>query len=237
MTGKFEGVFQPSNGILKTVFQTLHERVANNVNVTTLIGEMFSKHVLCSDDVFDLDNITHRVDKCRRVLILLHKSDNPKSFVHLRSALESESAYEWLVEEIDEKYREIAGKSLGMESYTSLIINVLTSSHFYARIRRTEVRADDNCRLSIVWAKDIDSNKMGHSWQVAGNKRETIIYLVWNISALKLTASAKAATLVSSEAGRRFLTVHRQADSGESKISRKIITWRRSIQTEDSCKL
>jgi regulator of replication initiation timing len=106
---------QFSNEILKEVFQELHSDVVDNINTSSVIDRLFCARVLSANDMHDLDLINHRIDKCRRLLIMLHKSKNPRAFVELRRSIDDEMSYDWLVKEIDEKCK-FAASAAGAES-------------------------------------------------------------------------------------------------------------------------
>ena len=90
---------------LKPAFQDYPEEIANNVNVSSAIGVLFANRIISMDDLCELDLVQSRVEKSRRLLILLHRSKSPQAFVHLRLAMVSEPAYEWLVDLIDKRSR------------------------------------------------------------------------------------------------------------------------------------
>lgn len=92
------------NDVLKEVFQELHSTVVDTINTTAVVDRLFSDKVLGASDLHDLELITHRLDKCRRLLVLLHKSKHPSAFMHLRRAIQYEAAHEWLIAEIDHRY-------------------------------------------------------------------------------------------------------------------------------------
>jgi len=91
------------NSTLKVAFQELHEQMANTLNVTSIVGMLFAKKVVSADDVMELNLIKHRIDRCRNLLLLLHKSSSSDAFVQLRQAISEEPTYDFLVQELDEK--------------------------------------------------------------------------------------------------------------------------------------
>jgi TolA-binding protein len=93
-----------SNDILKQVFQEQHEVIVDNVNTTAIMDRLFSAKVIGISDMHDLDLIPHRIAKCRRLLIWLHKSKNPEAFVQLYLAVRNEPANKWLIDHIDRLY-------------------------------------------------------------------------------------------------------------------------------------
>ena len=95
---------QMSNDILKDVFQELHDKFINKINTSAVIGKLFSAKVISNDDMDELHFINNPHEKCRRLLIILHKAKNPRTFIELREAITTEESYKWLVETIDKKY-------------------------------------------------------------------------------------------------------------------------------------
>ena len=88
-----------TNEILKKVFQDAHLKVVT-INPNLVMDALFAKNVISSDDYHRLRE-TPRVDRCRDLLALLHRSSHPQTFIHLRLALLDE--YPWLVDEIDQQ--------------------------------------------------------------------------------------------------------------------------------------
>ena len=93
-----------SNDILKNVFQELHVTVVNDINIFSVVDELFAAKVISTNDMHELHFINNPREKCRQLLIILHRAKNPRTFIELRKALTTEDSYSWLVEEIDKKY-------------------------------------------------------------------------------------------------------------------------------------
>jgi len=97
------------NTILKASFKLLHEVVVPAITpASNIIDHLYASCVLSDSQQYELaeTNLNPR-DRSRRLLSVLHKSGNPRSFVQLRLALSSDPAHSWLVDRIDEKCSEI----------------------------------------------------------------------------------------------------------------------------------
>ena len=101
---------QLSNDIMEEVFQELHLSVVNAINTSSVIDRLFSAKVISDEDMDDLDSISHPLDKCRRLLIVLRNTKNPRAFIELRQAIHDEDVFDWFIEEIDEKYKLLASE-------------------------------------------------------------------------------------------------------------------------------
>jgi len=62
---------------------------------------MFAKDVITDDDYDELSNVPDPKDRCRKLFVLLRRSSNPETFIHLRLALLDE--YPGIVVEIDKQ--------------------------------------------------------------------------------------------------------------------------------------
>ena len=102
---------QLSNDIMEEVFQDLHLSVVNNINASPVIDRLFAAKVISDADINNLNPINHPLQKCRHLLNILHNRKHPRAFIELRQAIHDEDTYDWLVEEIDEKYKLLASAS------------------------------------------------------------------------------------------------------------------------------
>ena len=93
-----------SNDILKDVFHELHDTVVESIRTSSVIDKLLAAKVISYSDMHELEFISQPLRQCRRLLIILHKASNPRTFIELRKAITSEVSYAWLVEKIDEKY-------------------------------------------------------------------------------------------------------------------------------------
>jgi len=65
------------------------------------MDDLYSNGIITSDDMEDLFGFARNKDKNRRLMIILNRSGNDKTFVLLRSAIEKESAYSWFINRLD----------------------------------------------------------------------------------------------------------------------------------------
>jgi Caspase recruitment domain len=101
-----------SNNILKDVFQELHNAVVNNIDTSCVLDKLFSAKVITHIDMHELEFIKKPLKQCRRLLIILHKVQNPRTFIELREAIANQESYGWFVEIIDEKYNLLTSPSI-----------------------------------------------------------------------------------------------------------------------------
>jgi len=94
-----------ANEILRQLFQDAQLKIVTSVNPDSVMDALFGKKLISSDDYYRLRE-TPRVDRCRDLLALLHRSSHPQTFIHLRLALLDE--YSWLVDEIDKQLPSLA---------------------------------------------------------------------------------------------------------------------------------
>jgi len=87
--------------VLKLKFQGLHTTVINNVNPSNVIDFLFQKHIIGAVDMKALVNMSDPEQQCKKLLALLHTSENPQAFVQLYAAIKEESHLQWLIERID----------------------------------------------------------------------------------------------------------------------------------------
>ena len=97
-----------SNDILKRVFNKLHSTVVNTINASSVIDRLFTAEVISDADMNDLDHISNPLEKCRRLMSILHNRKHPRAFIELRQAIYNDVTVNWLVKEIDEKCRLLA---------------------------------------------------------------------------------------------------------------------------------
>jgi len=91
-----------ANTFLKEICQELHSEIVG-INPDSVVDALFSKKVICSDDCQRLHHIPVTKDRCRKLLLLLHESSHPQSFIHLRLALVDLGECWWIVDKIDKK--------------------------------------------------------------------------------------------------------------------------------------
>jgi hypothetical protein len=94
------------NGVLKARFQQLQKEVIN-LNLTSVIDDVFAKNVISQDDLSLLNDIKvtgkkSSDEKSRALMVLLHKSDHPEAFLQLRLAIKEEPAYSWFIDRLDD---------------------------------------------------------------------------------------------------------------------------------------
>lgn len=90
------------NKELQGAYTTHTENVVHAINASSIIDFLFGAKVLGADDYYLLTVISERKEKTRRLLALLHTSRHPEAFVKLHEAIKKESAYDWLVKQIDD---------------------------------------------------------------------------------------------------------------------------------------
>jgi len=95
-------VFVDLNALLKLKFHGMHSTVVNNINPAGIIDFLFQEKVLGAEDTRTLHQKNDPQKQCRDLLMLLHTSDNPQTFVILYRAIKNESHLHWLVDLIDE---------------------------------------------------------------------------------------------------------------------------------------
>jgi len=92
-----------ANGILKTIFQEMHSKIATSVDPDPVMDVLLSKYVIGSGDYQRLRQVPVAMDRCRDLLTLLHSSSHPQAFIHLRLAFVDLRQYWRIVDEIDKK--------------------------------------------------------------------------------------------------------------------------------------
>ena len=86
---------------LKRSFQQVTEKIVSNVNPAPVVDSLFQNAVFTAADYDELtEQYSGRANKMRRIMALLHNSDNPRAFVILREALMKD--YDYIVKEVDE---------------------------------------------------------------------------------------------------------------------------------------
>ena len=97
-----------ANEVLKGIFQEMQTQLVG-FNPDSIMDALFSKKVIGIDD---FDNLRHSFpaprDRCRELLLLLHRSSHPQAFIHLRLTLLDE--YWWFVDQIDKKLPSLASQ-------------------------------------------------------------------------------------------------------------------------------
>ena len=85
---------------MRAKFQKLQTELVD-VNMTSVVDELFSEEVISADDMRDLHHCVDQKMKSQRLMALLHTSRHPQAFVQLRQALGKEKAYSWILEKLD----------------------------------------------------------------------------------------------------------------------------------------
>jgi len=97
-----------ANEVLKGIFQEMQTQLVG-FKPDPIMDALFSKKVI---DIDDIDNLRHSYqaprDRCRELLLLLHRSPHPQAFIHLRLTLLDE--YSWFVDQIDKKLPSLASQ-------------------------------------------------------------------------------------------------------------------------------
>jgi len=88
-----------ANEVLKQVFQEVHQKIVTSVSPDSVMDMMFSKKIIGTDEFYRLRHVPVPRDRCRDLLLLLHNSSHPQTFIYLRFALLKD--YPWIVDEID----------------------------------------------------------------------------------------------------------------------------------------
>ena len=78
----------------------MHSKMVDGIDPDSVMGALFEKKVITVRDYSRLRE-TPRVDCCQDLLLLLHSSLHPQTFIHLRLALLKD--YSWFVDEIDKQ--------------------------------------------------------------------------------------------------------------------------------------
>ena len=90
--------------MLKIKIQKLHQTVVTDVNPASTIDFLFQEAVIGADDMEALQKVKDKEgvrEQCRKLLTLMHTSQNPQAFIQLYLAIKSQSHLKWLVERID----------------------------------------------------------------------------------------------------------------------------------------
>ena len=90
------------NSKLKGAYKTLGDKVVVTINADFVIDFLFAAGVLSDADYHELTYTDDRRLKTRRLMALLHNSQHPEAFVKLHEAIKKETAYQWLVKQIDD---------------------------------------------------------------------------------------------------------------------------------------
>ena len=136
---------QFSNELLKEVFQDLHLLVVDNINTSWVIDSLFQARVISNNDVSELQCEKIPREKCRQLFIILHKTQNPRTFIELRQAINHDPTYDWLVKKIDEKYQ-LMTSAAGQPEELNRVIDDLRSDN--AELKKENSRLlEDNKRL------------------------------------------------------------------------------------------
>jgi hypothetical protein len=99
-----------ANEFLKLSFRRVHDKIVDSINVGSITDHLFAAGVIGVDDYRSLTQFNIMLDatsQCRRLMSMLYASGHPEAFVMLRRALNREAAYQWLVQLIDEQYKQI----------------------------------------------------------------------------------------------------------------------------------
>ena len=92
-----------SNAVLKCKFRGVHVTVVDSVNPADIKDFLFQEKVLSATDNYKLElQKENPRQQCRDLMDILHRSDHPEAFSTLYSAMQQESALDWLVKQIDE---------------------------------------------------------------------------------------------------------------------------------------
>ena len=91
-----------SNDVLKLKFKKLHPTLVKSGLPAIVIDFLFQKDVISDEELRTLQKFKDDPQqRGRELLALLHTSGNQQAFVQLYQAIKQESAFKWLVEEID----------------------------------------------------------------------------------------------------------------------------------------
>ena len=88
------------NKILTVKFRKLHAHLVGQ-NLSSVMDELYSQGIISIDDMEDLGEIVNNKDRNRRLMFILNKSGNDKTFVVLRSAMEMDKAHSWIIKKLD----------------------------------------------------------------------------------------------------------------------------------------
>ena len=91
------------NSLLKGAFQKINKQIVAKLNTKHVIDYMHCDRVITFDVYVILIRLSGAT-QVRRLMALLHNSDNPRAFIVLRKALEENHAH--LVEDVDRLYRQ-----------------------------------------------------------------------------------------------------------------------------------
>jgi len=133
-----------ANEVLKEVFQEMHSKIATSVDPDPVMDALFSKKVISSSVCQRLRQASPViVDRCRDLLLLLHESSHPQTFIYLRLALLSE--YRWIVDDIDKKM-----PSLTSQLQQLRLDNSSDGNFFYELNNQHRSKSQDTCTLLFV---------------------------------------------------------------------------------------
>ena len=89
-----------ANEVLEDVIRGMHV-TTSAISPDFVMRVLFEKKIIVCDEYQRLCLVPVTTDRCRDMLLLLHKSPHPQAFTYLRLALIDE--YSWLVDEIDQQ--------------------------------------------------------------------------------------------------------------------------------------
>jgi len=99
-----------ANEVLRQVFQAMHPKIVSGVNPDSVLDALFSKNVIGPDDYQRLRHVPVLRDRSRDLLLFLHNSSHPQTFIHLRLALVDLKECWWIVDEIDKQLPSLASQ-------------------------------------------------------------------------------------------------------------------------------
>lgn len=91
-----------SNDELQKIYKSLNTKVVDTINANDVIDFLFAADILSNADYHLLTDISERMNKTRKLLVLLHSGNHPKAFIKLHEAIKKQAAYGWLAKQVDD---------------------------------------------------------------------------------------------------------------------------------------
>ena len=106
--------------MLKLKFRRRHDTVVNSINAEDVLNFLFQEEILGERDIERFRRQTDRYEQCSELLMHLHASESPQTFVQLYQAIKNTGEHrQWLIDEID-NFCDESVKSLMKQRYSCL---------------------------------------------------------------------------------------------------------------------
>ena len=92
-----------TNWVSRQFLHESHARIVSTAVPRGVLDVLFENKVISLEECQTLRNYNVATEQCRELLSMLHQSQHPQPFIHLRLALIDFSEISWIVDEIDQK--------------------------------------------------------------------------------------------------------------------------------------